>query len=853
MIDASSGCASRAGQFLASVKFSSRVASVVVMLGVIALGIGTASPLLAQVEETGPASKSERQSQAASVTTHGLSRYRPGRWGTISVEATNRGAVSTSIEAAAWIGGRESDQFGRSVWVPAEARRSAWTPIFIPPQHHGTGKPMLHWMAVRKSAAGEVLSQSRDQDRIETRQLIEPRGSVVFAVITGTDERHLAKAALLKYSMEKVQPDAAVLSIPDTQLPAIPEALDAVNIVVVIGDTLSRNAAATETVQDWVHQGGTLWLMLDTMSHESAQVVCSGELLVEEIDRVTLTSYSLFSDTNSMEQAAENVDLERPVQLVRVDPQLNGVLSTVDGWPAAFKTDFGMGRIFGSMLSLDGFFIPPGSLLPEQAENRGRQLWTTTAGQDLVSDLGGSGSETPLDTDTMTAYVNSRIGYQLPNRSAGATVLVVFCVALIVVCGVVHRWQKPVLLLPGIGILSVLAIVAFLQMADSAHSSTDSSATIQMVEANGTLDRLHVTGMTAYQAHRSSQPTIGSTAGGLITFDGPVNSSSPVRMLWSDQNAWNFQNAKLAAGVRLATFRQTVAIQEPAIAKGTFDESGFRGQLTGNVAGDWSDAIIADQSGFALPVSIDAAGEIAHTSSPLPPGQHLSAAILNAEQSRRQAVYRSVFDASRRSQVYPSAPTLLAWADRLTLQTGRADEGNQVGAMLASFPIVIERPASGSRVLIPSTFLPFRAVRNKKLKIGFAPTFSNTRRTWSTNTYSTASTSLLRFEIPVELLPLVIDGAKLTLNITAPLRDVEISSGMTDSLTNVWSKNSPVGTFEIPLPHEASRQLDENGGLHVALKVGAVQLDQLDETELGTQDRNWQVEWLQLEIQGLIQ
>lgn len=850
MIDALSGGKSRAGQILARFKCSSLVVAVVIVLG-----IGAAAPLLAQVDDTGPVTDpaSELSPQTASVTTHGPGRYRPGRWGTLSVEATNRGAESTSIEAAAWIRGRKGDQFGRSVWVPSEARRTAWMPIFIPSKLPGRGDPELHWMGVRKSAEGEMLSVSRNRDRIETRQLIRPRGSIVFAVITDGAERHLAKAELLKQIMGKVQQHAAVLSIPYTQLPAIPEALDAVHIVVVIGDTLSRNAAATEAVQDWVHQGGTLWLMLDTMSHESAQVVCSGELLVEEIDRVSLTSYSLFSDANTMQHAADEVELERPVQLVRVNPQLNGVLSTVDGWPAAFKTDFGSGRIFGSMLCLDGFSIPPDKLLPEQAETHGRQLWMTTAGQDLLSALSGSGSETPLDTDTMAEYVTSRIGYQLPNRSAGASVLIVFCVALVVVCGIVHRLQKPILLLPGIGILSLLSIVAFLQMASSAHSTTDSSATIQMVEANGTKDRLHVTGVTAFQSHRSSQPTIGSAAGGLITFDGSVNSTSPVRMLWSDQHVWNLQNVKLAAGVRLASFRQSVTIPEPAFAIGTFDESGFRGQLTGNVASDWSDAIIADQTEFALPIAIDAAGEITPASSPLPPGQHLSATILNAEQARRQAIYRRVFDASQRSQIYPSSPTLMAWSDSLSLQTGRVDDGNQVGAMLASFPIVFERPAAGSRVLIPSTFLPYRAVRNRKLKIGLAPTFSNTRRTWSTNTFSSASTSLLRFEIPLELLPLVVDRAKLTLNISAPLRDVEISSGITDSLTNVWSKTSPVGTFEIPFPHEASRQLDEDGGLHVALKVGAVQLDQLDETEMGTQDRNWQVEWIQLEIQGLIQ
>ena len=139
------------------------------------------------------------------------------------------------------------------------------------------------------------------------------------------------------------------------------------------------------------------------------------------------------------------------------------------------------------------------------------------------------------------------------------------------------------------------------------------------------------------------------------------------------------------------------------------------------------------------------------------------------------------------------------------------------------------------------------------MKFGFAPNFSNTRLTWTANTNTTASTALLRFEIPPELLPLAVDGARLTLNISAPLRVVEISSGRLNSLSHVWSRNSPVGTFEISFPSDASRQLESDGGFHVVLKVGAVQLDELDATEAGTQDRNWQIQWMQLEIEGVIQ
>ncbi len=823
----------------------------VVVLGIGVLWVCGGSPLLGQDAE--PASLPKSSQQSVSVGTHGVSRYRPGRWGTIGIDAINRGSEPTSIEATAWIGGQKNNQFGRSVWLPAEARRQTWAPVFVPSKRFSNNEPMLYSMSVRKSASGEVLSTGRNQDRIESRQLIVPRGTAVYAMITDGEDNHLADSDLLRYLFGVMRPDTAALSIDVRHLPHIPEAMDVVDTLIVIGDSLGQDAAATEAVQDWVRLGGTLWLVLDTMTSESAQAICGSELLVQEIDRVSLISYSLLADTNAMQRAADEVDLERPVKLVRALPEKGNVLATADGWPAFVKAPFGRGRIFASLLSLDGFFIPKRKLHSEQARKFEQQIWVTTAAQDLMSELGGSGQGRPLQADAMREYVTSRIGYQLPDRSTGAIVLAAFCGALVAACFIIQRMQRPVLLLPVIGILSTLAIVAFLTMASSTRTSTDSAITFQMVEASGTQDRLQATGVTGFHFHGNSQPTIQSAVAGMLTFDGTVSSGSPVRMVWSDQNKWQLQNATFSPGVRLAQFRESVPLGTPAVAIGTFDGSGFKGRLTGNVSVNWSDAIVAHQSGFSLPVSIDSAGNIGTVDNPLPPGQHINTAILNAEQSRRQKVYRSMFDASKRSRIYPSQATLLAWSDPLKLHTGWLTDDSPAGAMLASFPIVIERPNSGDRVLIPPTFLPYRSVGSKKLKIGFSPTFSNTRRTWSSNTSPGASTSLLRFETPAELMPFLVDQATLTVKISAPLRDVKILSGHVDSLTEVWSKSSPVGTFSVPLSEESSRKLDDAGGFHVALETGAVQLDELDEANVGTQDRHWQVEWMQLEIQGLIQ
>jgi hypothetical protein len=811
--------------------------------------------LLVDLDETVAQSTSFVQDdQTVYVTTNGLNRYLAGRWGTLAVEAVNRSKEPASINSVAWIEGRANEQFGRSVWLPAESHRSTWKPIFVPLQPKNADAPNLYWMGVRDSGGTEVLSTATNQDRIESRQLMLAGEETVVAIISDNTEPQLAKSDLLRYVCNQTQFQTVVLSFDTSQLPMVPEALDAVTTLVVMGDGLAGNAAAIEAVQDWVREGGTLWLMLDTMSAESSQAISGGDLHLNELDRVSLTSYSLASLSKSVPRNPDVVHLERPVQLVRTFVEEADVLCNADEWPAVVVLPFGQGRVFASMLSLDGWFVPRTILDSERVDLQDRELWVTTGGQDLMSSVSGAGFGEPLDTEVMTEYVTSRIGYQLPVRSSGAVLLASFCLALIVVCGVAHRRQKPAFLMPGIAVLSLLAVSGFLVMATSSRTTTDSAVTFQMVEATGMQDRVKASGVVAFHSRESSSPEIQSTAGGMLRFNDSVRADSPVRMVWSDQHVWQLKNAKLVSGVRLASYRESIAVQQPVVLQGTFNESGFEGRLLGEFSHNLSDAVLADQTGFSLPVEIDSEGEVsANGSEPLPPGQYLAAGILNAEQSRRQNVYRQLFDVSKRRLIYPERPTLLAWSDPLKLQTGRFDVEQPAGAMLISVPIHIERPEAGTRLRIPSTFLPYRSVRNPELKIGFAPTFSNSRRTWSINTVSGPSKALLRFEIPVSLLPLSVDQAKLTIKISAPLREVEILSGHPGALTNVWSRNSPVGRFEIPFPDDASRKLAADGGFHVAVKVGSVQLDELEQTEAGTQDRNWQIEWIQLEIEGLIQ
>lgn len=823
-------------------------------VAVFVLYLVAVSPLPGQDNLLERSNPTEKDGQAVYVTTHGLGRYRPGRWGTLLVDATNRAKQPAVAESVVWVEGRVDEQFGRAVWLPPESRRLSWQPVLTPPQSSNQDTPELYWVSVRKEGGREVLSTAVNHDRIESRALNLTSSHPVFAVIGASTDEYSPVSGLLVYALEQLRPLARVIHIVPGQMPVTAEALDAADYLVVMGDELSQNAAAVEATQNWIQQGGRIWLMLDTMSAEAAQIICGGDLQIQEIDRTSLTSYSLTSFPRGSTREPDTVQLERPVQLVRTLTENVNVLCTVDSWPAIVATSFGRGRVFASMVSLNGVFVPRSRLEPEQASHLDQRLWTTTAAMDLLSALDVTNSEVPLDTEAMTEYVTGRVGYHVPVRTSGGIVLSLFCTSLAVICLTVHRYRRPLALIPGIAIASTVTVIAFLIMASMSRTTTDSTIMFQLAEATGIQDQLQVTGVTAFHSRDTVQPQIQSTAAGMMRFDGSVGAGGPTRMRWTDQHTWQLKNATLAPGVRLARLRQPVNVPEPVVVKGTFNESGFHGQLHGGLDQEFSDVLLADQTAFTLPAAIDSAGNVVPSESgSLPPRQYIAATTLNAEQSRRQDIYRRMFDVSQRSRIYPERPMLFAWTEPLKLSTGRVDENSQAGAMLISIPIVIERPQPGTPVRIPSTFLPYRSVSSRKSRVGTASNFSNTRRTWSPSSTTETSTALLRFQVPATMIPLGVDRASLKLKISAPLREVTVSSGNRDAMAAIWTRNSPVGTFNIPLMATSSQQLDADGGFYVALKVGNVQLDALEQSEQGTQDRNWLVDSMQLEIEGVIQ
>src|SRR5215467_4047682 len=71
----------------------------------------------------------------------GAKVFSPQRWGIVGVEIANPGDDPIDVLSAHFFPGDKQLQFGRQLWVPPRAKRSAWYPL-RPPEGHVKGTTM---------------------------------------------------------------------------------------------------------------------------------------------------------------------------------------------------------------------------------------------------------------------------------------------------------------------------------------------------------------------------------------------------------------------------------------------------------------------------------------------------------------------------------------------------------------------------------------------------------------------------------------------------------------------------------------------------------------------------------------
>ena len=193
-------------------------------------------------------------------------------------------------------------------------------------------------------------------------------------------------------------------------LPPIAEAFDGIDHF-VLGSDRSDDPAGRQALRGWLERGGSLWVMLDLI-HENTMTTLLGDVLdFQVVDRISLTQFHLRGGSeNARRIEAQPTDLEEPVNFVRVVVPQHQVFYTVNGWPAAFLSEVGRGRVIVTTLGARGWMRPRRNTDPPSQYKEYPRLGVALAPFDMLMDEIHRLERPPLAAETC-AYVLDQIGY----------------------------------------------------------------------------------------------------------------------------------------------------------------------------------------------------------------------------------------------------------------------------------------------------------------------------------------------------------------------------------------------------------------------------------------------------------
>ena len=181
-----------------------------------------------------------------------------------------------------------------------------------------------------------------------------------------------------------------------------------------------------------------------------------------------------------------------------------------------------------------------------------------------------------------------------------------------------------------------------------------------------------------------------------------------------------------------------------------------------------------------------------------------------------------------------------------------------LGASLIVVPLVIQRPANGTEILIPSPFLNYVSRLNPD---GTQPSamWDADKKQWQER--STPGLAWLGFQIPHELLPLAPGQASIDLKVSGPIGRVEILGLKNGNVVSLQSIVNPVGSLSIVITDSEALTIDDQGHLALGLSAGNPDSPDLPQgtpdgvppqasssTDLNAKVNYWRIESLALQL-----
>ncbi len=366
----------------------------------------------------------------------------------------------------------------------------------------------------------------------------------------------------------------------------------------------------------------------------------------------------------------------------------------------------------------------------------------------------------------------------------------------------------------------------------------------QLIETTPGSSDARVSGLLALYTRGTAEVRLGAEDGGVFLPDMAEFGGETRRMVWTDWDHWHWEHLTLPRGVRVAPFQKDVRFGSPVAARGEFGPRGLSGRLTGPIA-EPGDAVLATPSGEALAVRFTRGGEFSvGQKDVLAEGEFIPNSLLSDAQVRRQEFYRRLLVTGKNGP-YRDRPTLLAWTRPVDLGFVYPEGSERKGEALVSVPLVLERPTGGTRVAVPAPFIDAASVPRPE---GWPSSRLFDDRTGEVFERSGNIESWVRFQLPREVLPLDLDGARVTLRVSGGIDGIELLGRKGEAVETIRTWKSPAATLAVAISSRELLTLDDRGGLSLGVRVRSA--DASADADSSSPRQHWQVESMRVEASG---
>jgi hypothetical protein len=778
----------------------------------------------------------------------GVSRYEPGAWASLGIQALNRTDADAKPLLAVYFGPDEQTQFARQVWVPPHSMRKTWLPVRLP-KTFDTQKSSVAMtlMPLQSSSQGEIIQHKEGMEMLQTsfvtidREII--KSAAIFRKALPDMTGYIADLDNDAYEFyvrakQVTAESRIVMDFSDDLIPPHVAMWDSLDQLILCSDRIVDDSAGLATLRTWLQQGGKVWIFLDRVQPSTVEAIVGHAQSYQVVDRVELDEFVIDFPKVFTAEARDMRRFEQPVEFVRVVTDTAEVACRVNGWPAAFAQRVGAGEVVFIALSPRGWL--PAPIRPGDEKLPEYNLFEYRS-SGAVEYLAKRFFDSPMEAAPAPAVVEpilqEQIGYRIPRRSLAATLLGLNCVALIAAGGWLasrQRLDQLMWLLPVLAFATTLIFVLIGRQ--NSRSVPPTIAFTQLIRMFPDTEEATVSGLAGLYHQEVTPLNMSGGPNGLVEPLATPMAGAIRRLFWTDEDRGHWQNVMLPGNsVQFIDFRRPTRGIGNVQATARFGPKGLEGSVTSGNLGKLQNAVITNTPAPSLHVDMKADGTfVCGPNEVLAEGQYTADRVLSDEARRRQAIYRQVVSAQDDNRLGRGA-NLLGW-------TGPVDSGIdwpagllQTGAALIAIPLRFQRTLAGEPFTVPATFLQAKATANES---GQSMSYNDRTGVWLTG-ITRATRTALRFPLPAEVIPCRVSSARMTIKLNAPSRTLRVFSVINRQEHLVREIQNPSGVYVMNIDQPALLPPEVDNSLLFTIEITEAEDERVarEDREKQTRDR----------------